>query len=193
MTTPTLLGWLGCETAPVKKVSPRSLSPILTTMTKASTAAKSDGITILGVLGTRSKVTSAEFHTDVLAPLIEVWGNPDEIVMPLESDSSAVLQAWAAKQGIPVRLVSCDWTKHGRRAAAMRDACIQREATHFLLLQGPRSNALTALAGRLHRKRRPVLISERPGQAIRSVAPSEHSDCPYIKDMTVDEDSVCPI
>lgn len=182
MTThPTLLGWLGCETASVKKVSPRSLSPILTrapaTKTTTLKPSKQEGITVLGVLGTRSKVIQMEFYKDVLAPLVEIWGYPDELVMPLEGDSSAVLQAWAAKQGIPVRLISCDWAKHGRRAAMMRNSCIQRESTHFLLLQGPRSNALTALAGRLHRRRRPVLISERPGQAVHNMG----------------EDSVCPM
>ncbi len=159
--TNTLLGWLGKETAPVKKVSPRSLSPILRAVVPTRV--------VLGVIGTGGKTDVSTFYTDILAPMIEVWGTPDEILLPSEGETAHLLQAWAHKQEIPVRLVATDWSKHGRRAVSLRDACIQREATHFLLLQGPRSNALSALAARLHRKRRPVLIRERPGQSLRGM------------------------
>lgn len=124
---------------------------------------------VLGVLGTRNSVRYEEFAADILGPLLEAWGTPDEIVAPAESESSHVIATWAARQGVPVSLVAADWVRSGRRAGLLRDARIQREATHFLLLQGPRSNALTTLAGRLQRKGRTVAISERPGAPLKSL------------------------
>ena len=146
----SLLGWLGSTT----KVNARSLSPIRTVKTERL---------VLGVLGTRSNSRCDDLDTNILGPLVAHWRLPDELILPAEGDSSYALQSWADMKGIPVRLVSCDWAVQGRRAAMMRDAQIQRDSTHFLLLQGPRSTALAALAGRLARKGRPVLLSERPG------------------------------
>jgi hypothetical protein len=123
---------------------------------------------VLGVLGTRSTIRTDEFNEQILSPLVEAWGIPDEILAPADGESSYVIQAWATKQDIPVTLVACDWIKQGRRAAPLRDARIQRDATHFLLLQGPRSNALGSLAQRLDRKGRPVVISARPGQPVQT-------------------------
>jgi hypothetical protein len=102
----------------------------------------------------------------IIAPILEAWGTPDEIVAPAESESSQILTTWATREGIPLSLVAADWVKQGKRAGLLRDARIQREATHMLLLQGPRSNALSTLAGRLQRKGRPVVISERPGEPV---------------------------
>jgi hypothetical protein len=159
----SILGWLGRPDAPPPKtVDARALSPVRTARPKEER-------TVLGVLGTRSSVRYADIEEQVLAPVLEAWGVPDELLLPADGESSYVLQAWATRQGIPVRLVSADWTRNGKRAGAMRDAVIQREATHFVLLQGPRSTALTTLAGRLHRKKRPVVISERPGEVVKAL------------------------
>jgi hypothetical protein len=118
---------------------------------------------VLGVLGTRSNVQVADLEEQILGPVLEAWGIPDALILPAGSDSTYALEAWAQAKEIPVQLVACDWAKQGRRAGLLRDATIQREATHLILLQGPRSNALTQLAQRLTRKGRPVVISERPG------------------------------
>lgn len=158
--TMSLLDWLG-HPAP-KAMDPRSLSPIRAVTTPERT--------VLGVLGTRSSVRYEDMETQVLAPVLEAWGIPDELVLPAEGESSFVLQAWAERQGIPVRLVSPEWIRHGRRAGILRDAIIQRDATHFVLLQGPRSNALSTLARRLIRKKRAVVISERPGEVVKTPA-----------------------
>lgn len=156
----SILGWLGRPDAtPPKTVDARALSPVRTPKPER---------TVLGVIGTRSSVRYADMDEQVLAPVLEAWGIPDELVLPAESESSYVLQAWATRTGIPVRLVSADWIRNGKRASAMRDAIIQREATHFVLLQGPRSTALTTLAGRLYRKKRPVVLSERPGEVVKA-------------------------
>lgn len=122
---------------------------------------------MLGVLGTRSNIRSEDLDINILDPILEAWGFPDELLLPAEGDSSQALQRWAELKDIPVRLITCDWTTQGRKAGLLRDARIQRDATHLLLLQGPRSNALRSLADRLHRKGRPVVISERPGLPVK--------------------------
>lgn len=139
----------------------RSLSPLIRRST-------TDDRLVLGVLGTRSTVRNDEFTEQILSPLLEAWGTPDEILAPADGESSYVIQSWASTNGIPVTLIACDWVKQGRRAAPLRDARIQRDASHFLLLQGPRSNALAALAHRLDRKGRPVVISARPGLPVQT-------------------------
>ena len=163
----TLDGWLGrreSTTSASHKKRPRSMSPI-TRPTRV----------VLGVLGTRNSTSYDAFVEQILAPITEAWGIPDEIVAPTESESSQILVAWATANGVPISLVAADWIKQGKRAGVLRDARIQREASHMLLLQGPRSNALSALAARLQRKGRPVVISERPG---------EHVTTPGSKDAT---------
>jgi hypothetical protein len=169
----SLLTWLGST----NKVNDRSLSPILPhrgSATATATATKNTAATnsrlVLGVLGTRSNIRSEDLDTNILEPILEAWGFPDELLLPAEGDSSQALQRWADLKDIPVRLVTCDWTTQGRKASVLRDARIQRDATHLLLLQGPRSNALRSLAERLHRKGRPVVLSERPGLPVISVS-----------------------
>lgn len=149
-----MMAWLGST----NKVSARSLSPI----TKPA-----NNRVVLGILGIRSNIRHDDLETNIINPIVEAWGLPDEIILPAEGDSSHAIQSWADLKNIPTSLVSCDWVAQGRRAGMMRDGRIQREATHLLLLQGPRSNALTALAERLERKGRPVVISERPGLPVQ--------------------------
>lgn len=143
-----LLGWL--------KPYTRSLSPLLSKRV------------VLGVIGTRSSTSDMD---DFMAPIMEAWC-PDEIVMAAEGESSFAIRQWAETRKIPVRCLGCDWRNHGKRASCIRDAQIQREATHLLLLQGPRSNALSTLAARLHKRGRPVAISERPGLPATSEKPA---------------------
>jgi hypothetical protein len=156
----TLLNWLGKDedliTTNTKPKSNKS------NKSKARVSAFPERV-VLGVLGTRSNTRIEDVASVLMAPLVEAWGTPDELLLPSEGDSSIAIQTWAASQKIPVRLVSCDWAAQGRRASMIRDAHIQREASHLLLLQGPRSNTLSKLATRLCRKGCPVVISERPG------------------------------
>ena len=161
--TGTLLNWLGKDEELIttnrnSKAVPKSKQQ----KTKPRISAFPDRV-VLGVLGTRSNTRVEDIAVNLMAPLIEAWGTPDELLLPSEGESSIAIQTWAASQKIPVRLVSCDWVTQGRRAGMLRDARIQREASHLLLLQGPRSNALSTLGARLQRKGRPVVISERPG------------------------------
>ena len=153
----SLLGWLGRPAdAPQRPPSP---------LLKHRTVDR----VVLGVLGTRSNIRLDDLDTNIIGPIVEAWGTPDELIVPAEGDSSHALQSWAAAKEIPVRLVSCDWAKQGSRAGLLRDARIQREASHLVMLQGPRSNALMQLATRLSRKGRHVVISERPTEPVKSV------------------------
>jgi hypothetical protein len=142
--------WLGST----KKVDARSLSPVKATKTARI---------VLGILGARANMTYEAIQEEIIEPAITAWGVPDEVLLPAQGESSYTIQSWAATKEIPVSLVTADWTLQGSKAGFYRDARIQRDATHLILLQGPRSTALAALAARLQRKGRPVLLSERPG------------------------------
>lgn len=158
----SLVTWLGSGSGAGSGSKPiqRSLSPLLKRRTHERV--------VLGVLGTRSGTRIEDLDTQIMGPAIEAWGTPDEIIIPAEGESSAAVQSWASFRNIPCRLVASDWATHGKKAGLLRDARIQRESSHLVLLQGPRSNALTALARRLDRKGRHVAISERPGSRLVS-------------------------
>jgi hypothetical protein len=156
--TETLDSWLGRR--PVV-MDARALSPV-------RIARRSDRI-VFGVLGTRNKMSYEDFVEQILDPVIEAWGLPEEFLIPGDGESGEVIQAWAARNDIPVNRVAADWVRNGKRAGLLRDARIQREASHLILLQGPRSNAMTTLAGKLQRKGKPVALSERPGEAVRAL------------------------
>lgn len=156
---------------------PRSLSPLLkrlSPMVDDVVRTKKNETTdvVLGVLGTDSKASYEDVERDILGPVVEAWGLPDSIILPAEGESSHCIQLWANKHNVPVHFVACDWVRQGRRAGLQRDARIQREATHLMLIQGPRSVTLSKLASRLHRKGRPVVLRERPGQPVRAMEDS---------------------
>jgi hypothetical protein len=150
----TLTRWLGST---ARAVDPRSLSPIRSAVPSQK---------IWGLLGAWNGTSYEELQTNVITPLVSAWGLPDRLLLPAEGDAAQVLQRWATMKDIPVRFVGCDWRTLGRRAGLHRDTTIQQEASHMILLQGPRSNALTSLAARLKRKGRPVGLAERPGVKI---------------------------
>jgi hypothetical protein len=165
----TLDRWLGHRPVP-KPMDPRALSPVRLPSRKPDPTR-----IVFGVLGTRNKMSYEDFVTQILDPVTEAWGLPAEILAPADGESAEVLQTWATHHRIPVTLVVADWKRDGKRAGMLRDSRIQRDASHMILLQGPRSNALTTLAGRLQRKGRPVALSERPGllATLPEIKPSE--------------------
>lgn len=162
----TLLGWLGKEkTTETKSINPRSLSPLLTREEQTKKATEERRY-VLGVLGSRNKVAYDDVILQIVSPIMEAWGTPDEILLPAEGETSQIIQMWANTHGVPVSFVSCDWKSDCKRAKVFRDARIQREASHFVLIQGPRSSAYSALGERMQRKGTPVVISERPGMSV---------------------------
>lgn len=142
----------------------RALSPIYTSrQTFDQTTRK-----VLGFLGKRSNVRYEDIEAQILEPVLREWGTPDEVILPAEGESSYAIQLWAQKNGISIHLVGCDWLANGRRASMLRDLQIQRDSTHLVMIQGPRSNSYSTLADRLRRKGRNVAISERPGLAVET-------------------------
>jgi hypothetical protein len=123
---------------------------------------------VLGFLGKRSNVRYEDIEAQILEPVLREWGTPDEVILPAEGESSYAIQLWAQKNGISIHLVGCDWLANGRRASMLRDLQIQRDSTHLVMIQGPRSNSYSTLADRLRRKGRNVAISERPGLAVET-------------------------
>lgn len=148
--------WLGA----IKKVDARSLSPVKATKTANPTRI------VLGILGARANMTYEAIQEEIIEPAITAWGIPDEVLLPAQGESSYTIQSWATTKEIPVSLVTADWTLQGSKAGFYRDARIQRDATHLILLQGPRSSTLSTLAARLKRKGQPFLLSERPGMKV---------------------------
>ena len=142
----------------------RALSPIYT----SRYAFDQNTRKVLGFLGKRSNVRYEDIETQILEPVLREWGTPDEIILPAEGESSYAIQLWAQKNGVSIQLIGCDWLTHGRRASMLRDIQIQRDSTHLVMIQGPRSNSYSVLAERLRRKGRNVAISERPGLAVET-------------------------
>ena len=116
--------WLGAT----KKVDARSLSPIKATM-------KSNRI-VLGILGARANMTYEQIQEQIIEPALTLWGVPDEVLLPAQGESSYTIQSWATTEEIPFSLVTADWTLQGAKAGFYRDARIQRDSTHLILLQG---------------------------------------------------------
>ena len=164
----SLLQWLGkdelVEMPPLKPRAPRARP-----RKQDKKPVEPENI-VLGVIGTRSTMGIEDFEMNIIQPIMEVWGRPAELLLPSEGESSHVAIQWAQKAGTPVRLYSCDWIKKGKVAGAVRNTNIQKDATHLIFLQGPRSNALMTTARRLHARGRPVVISERPGEVVKSVS-----------------------
>ena len=146
----------------------RALSPIYPSRYSIDQPRK-----VLGFLGKRSNIRYEDIEVQILEPILREWGTPDEILLPMEGDSSYAIQRWAQANGVSIQLVGCDWLAHGRRASMLRDSQIQRDATHLVMIQGPRSNAYSVLAERLRRKGRKVALSERPGCSVEISGPTK--------------------
>lgn len=173
----SLLEWLGKDepvslpsrkTAPAKKPATAKKKTV-SGAGKKKVAAEPESV-VLGVIGTRSTMDSSDFEINIIHPVLEIWGRPSELLLPSEGESSQVALQWAQRNGVAVKFYSCDWIKQGRSAGAVRNNSIIRDATHLILLQGPRSTALMTQAQRLHGRGRAVVISERPGLAVKSPA-----------------------
>lgn len=124
---------------------------------------------VLGVLGLHNTITKQEIHERILHPLMSVLGRlPELIVLPSEGTSSAYISIWADKHNVETQCIEADWKKFQRRAGILRDSRIQKEATHFVVFTGTRSNTYEKTAIRLAKKGKrvftvdptPILMSE---------------------------------
>lgn len=142
--------------------------------------------TVFGVLGTRNKISYEEFVEHIMNPIVEVWGLPAEIMCYEEGELSEYFSRWIRlfhsdsenESARPPNLhcLKAEWGRHGKKAGFMRDATIKRDATHLILLQGPRSNAFTTLASSFHKKGKPVVISVRPGKEVVEFSCLDHKE-----------------
>lgn len=108
---------------------------------------------ILGVLGARNALTKQIMQDEILGPILDDLPNkPVKILLPAEPLSSTFIECWATRNGIPVDLIKSDWIRNGRRAGVLRDAAIEKEATAFLIFEGPKSRYYLDLAERIAKK-----------------------------------------
>jgi hypothetical protein len=111
---------------------------------------------VLGVLGNRSKWTLGE-TVDVLQSIIsEENCIPTALQIPAEGDSALFFEVWANNQKIDCFPIESEWTKHGRRARAIRDSKIMKDASHLLFFLNKRSEFYLKMAMREAKKGRVV-------------------------------------
>ena len=109
---------------------------------------------ILGVLDARNALTKQIMQDEILGPILDNLGSkPVKILLPAEPLSSTFIECWATRQDIPVELIKSDWIRNGRRAGVLRDASIEKEATAFLIFEGPKSRYYLDLAERIAKRR----------------------------------------
>ncbi len=99
---------------------------------------------------------TADLAAELMQLLIEDIGTPQSVIVPVGSNSSIYIEGWAEDNEIPVMLCEADFMKNGRMAAVYRDAQIQREATHFIVFGGPRSQKPLQVARSLAKKGKTV-------------------------------------
>ena len=104
---------------------------------------------VLGVLGSSN---AKAWTMDLLVKSIidpftqEQERCPERILLPADGATSLLLETWAGKNKVEVKAYEADWVRLGRRARALRDAQILKEATHLLLFLGPRSDMYEKIA-----------------------------------------------
>jgi hypothetical protein len=104
---------------------------------------------VLGVLGssqdsywTQNTITDTILH-QLLADFERM---PDSMLLPTDGATSLLLQVWGEKQSIPLTCLDADWAKLGKKARALRDSRILKEATHLLIFLGKRSDTYEKVA-----------------------------------------------
>lgn len=114
---------------------------------------------VLGILGIHTTITKQEIHEKILHPLMGVLKRvPDLIILPSEGTSSAYISIWSERHNVNTQSVAADWKVFQRKAGILRDARIQKEATHFLVFVGAKSKTYERTAIRLAKKGKRVFV-----------------------------------
>lgn len=116
---------------------------------------------ILGVLGARNSLTKHILQEEILDPVFnDLNKKPTRVLLPAEPLSSTFIECWAARKDIHVDLLRSDYAAHGRRAGVLRDARIEKDATAYIVFEGPKSSFYMKLAERIAKKYpdRPVYL-----------------------------------
>jgi hypothetical protein len=122
-------------------------------------ANQADSSITLGFLGHSSaaKWTQNSITDLILNPCIgEIKKLPNTILIPTEGTTSTLLQIWAERLNIPYQAIDSDWSKLGRKARALRDGRILKEASHLVFFLGSRSDYYEKIAIREVKKGRKV-------------------------------------
>jgi len=113
----------------------------------------------LGILGQSSDAfwTKETIIEQLLHPIVSELGRlPESVLVGAEGQSSMLIEWWAARMDMPIQVFEANWAKLGKRARALRDARIVKEATHLLVFYGQRSDTYEATAIRELKKGRTV-------------------------------------
>ncbi len=111
----------------------------------------------VGVLGKTESITQDKLSTELLNPLLSLWGRlPDKLIVSSEGMSSVLFSIWAERNEIESQMIEADYRKLGRRAGFLRDAMILKECTHLLVFLGVRSQKNEEVAMREAKKGKKV-------------------------------------
>ncbi len=111
----------------------------------------------VGVLGKTESITQDKLSTEILNPLLSLWGRlPDKLIVSSEGMSSVLFSIWAERNEIESQMIEADYRKLGRRAGFLRDAMILKECTHLLVFLGVRSQKNEEVAMREAKKGKKV-------------------------------------
>ena len=117
------------------------------------------GEAILGILGnSAAKRWTRETIADmVINPVLGELGKmPDTILIPSEGTTSILLQMWSESHKVDCKVLETDWTRMGKKARAVRDSGILKQATCLLIFLGIRSDYYEKIAIREAKKGRKV-------------------------------------
>ena len=115
--------------------------------------------TILGVLGssTSKRWTRETVADSIMNPVLgEFEKLPDTILLASEGTVSILIQMWSEAHRVQCKVLETDWSRMGRKARAVRDSKIMKEATHLLIFLGIRSDYYEKIAMREAKKGRTV-------------------------------------
>jgi hypothetical protein len=111
----------------------------------------------VGILGKTESITQDKLSTELLNPLLSLWGRlPDKLIVSSEGMSSVLFSIWAERNEIESQMIEADYRKLGRRAGFLRDAMILKECTHLLVFLGVRSQKNEEVAMREAKKGKKV-------------------------------------
>lgn len=111
----------------------------------------------VGVLGKTESITQDKLSTEILNPLLSIWGRlPEKLIVSSEGMSSVLFSIWAERNEVESQMIEADYRKLGRRAGFLRDAMIVKESTHLLVFLGVRSQKNEEVAMREAKKGKKV-------------------------------------
>lgn len=100
---------------------------------------------VLGIVG-HASATKESITESMLSIAADMNLLPNSVLLPTEGNTSIFIQIWAERNKIPCTPIEADWSRMGRKARALRDSRIVKEATHLLFFLGKRSDYYEKMA-----------------------------------------------